>query len=140
MKIYFAGSITGGRDDASLYAEVIKLLQRHGTVLTEHIGLSTLTAYGEDKSLADIFSRDVAWVREADVLVAEVTQPSLGVGYEIGLAESLGKKVICLYRPTEGRRLSAMISGNSYIVTISYTSIEELPTLLEQAFAIPERV
>lgn len=95
MKIYFAGSITGGRVDAELYAHIILELQKHGEVLTEHLGLSTLTAYGEDKPLREIFERDVAWVREADVVVAEVTQPSLGVGYELGLAESLGKQILC---------------------------------------------
>ncbi len=33
------------------------------------------------------------------VLVAEVTQVSLGVGYEIGRAVAMGKKILCLYRP-----------------------------------------
>lgn len=92
MKIYFAGSITGGRDDAALYEQIIQELGQYGQVLTEHLGLKTLTSYGEAKSAEEIYTRDVLWVREADVLVAEVTQPSLGVGYELGLAESLGKK------------------------------------------------
>ncbi|MEI7962017.1 MAG: nucleoside 2-deoxyribosyltransferase [archaeon] len=43
-----------------------------------------------------IFDRDVAWIKEADLVVAEVSMPSVGVGYEIGFAESLGKKIICL--------------------------------------------
>ena len=38
------------------------------------------------------------------VLVAEVTQPSLGVGYEIGRAVDMKKKVLCLFRPQSGRR------------------------------------
>ena len=62
---------------------------------------------------SEIFERDVAWIHEADFIVAEVTQPSLGVGYELGLAESVGKPIICLFRETEDRRLSAMIAGNS---------------------------
>ena len=36
-------------------------------------------------------------------LVAEVTQPSLGVGYEIGRAVAMDKKILCLYRPQEGK-------------------------------------
>ena len=65
-----------------------------------------------ENSLTDteIFERDMAWIEESDVVVAEVTTPSLGVGYELGQAESMGKKIICLFRKVEGKRLSAMIS------------------------------
>lgn len=37
------------------------------------------------------------------VVVAEVTQPSLGVGYELGRAVDMKKKVLCLFRPSSGR-------------------------------------
>lgn len=43
------------------------------------------------------------------VLVAEVTQPSLGVGYEIGRAVEMNKKILCLFRPESGRRKSCLI-------------------------------
>ena len=36
-------------------------------------------------------------------IVAEVTQPSLGVGYEIGRAVDMKKPILCLYRPQEGK-------------------------------------
>lgn len=45
----------------------------------------------------------------AVVLVAEVTQPSLGVGYEIGRAIEMNKKILCLFRPESGRRKSFLI-------------------------------
>uniref|UniRef100_A0A673T5T4 2'-deoxynucleoside 5'-phosphate N-hydrolase 1 n=1 Tax=Suricata suricatta TaxID=37032 RepID=A0A673T5T4_SURSU len=45
------------------------------------------------------------------VVVAEVTQPSLGVGYELGRAVALNKRILCLFRPQSGRVLSAMIRG-----------------------------
>ena len=52
------------------------------------------------------------WLQECDVVVAEVTTPSLGVGYEIGSARLMGKKILCLFRElTDGKRLSAMIDG-----------------------------
>ena len=113
MKIYFAGSIRGGDEDRDIYHTFIGRLQQFAVVLTEHVGDRTLTGQGEStKSDAEIFERDVAWIHEADVIVAEVTVPSLGVGYELGIGESLGKPVICLYREKDGRQLSAMISGN----------------------------
>jgi nucleoside 2-deoxyribosyltransferase len=137
MKIYFAGSITGGRDDKDLYFEIIKVLGNFGTVLTEHIGNANLTSQGEvatGRTPEYIFSRDVAWVAEADVLVAELTVTSLGVGYEIGFAESLGKPILCLYRKAEGRRLSSMITGNSKLKVEYYQNVEELPAIFEKFF------
>lgn len=125
MKIYFAGSIRGGRDDREWYAAIIKHLALEHTVLTEHLGYESLTDKGEDLSVETIFSRDMDWVRESDVIVSEVTNPSLGVGYELGQAESMGKPILCLYRAQEGKRLSAMILGNSYPTIVIYEKIEE---------------
>ena len=85
MKIYFAGSIRGGRDDAEIYSQIIEFLQGYGEVLTEHVGKKDLNAMGES-TLSDkqIHDRDMKWLLESDLMVAEVTNPSLGVGYEIG--------------------------------------------------------
>ena len=134
MKIYFAGSIRGGRDDQELYASAIAELQAYGTVLTEHLGSPSLTAQGESTGDAFIFERDMEWVRESDVVVAEVSTPSLGVGYEIGQAQALGKPVLCLHRPQEGKRLSAMLSGNSYVVIREYQTIEDIQVLFKEYF------
>uniref|UniRef100_A0A8C2Y0N5 2'-deoxynucleoside 5'-phosphate N-hydrolase 1 n=1 Tax=Capra hircus TaxID=9925 RepID=A0A8C2Y0N5_CAPHI len=57
-------------------------------------------AAGGDKLIHD---RDLAWLQQADVVVAEVTQPSLGVGYELGWAVALHKPVLCLFHPKSGR-------------------------------------
>ena len=133
LKIYFAGSIRGGRDDQALYADLIEYLRSFGTVLTEHVGDSKLTERGEageQRTDMYIYERDVAWIRESDVVVAEVTTPSLGVGYEIGLAESLGKQVFALFRPSSGRHLSAMIGGNRSVVQIEYETLHDLQELL----------
>lgn len=133
MKIYFAGSIRGGRDDAALYRQIIALLAEYGEVLTEHVGDAGLTRAGED-GLSDeaIYERDMTWLAEADAVVAEVTIPSHGVGYEIARAEALGKTVLCLHRRSSGRRLSAMLAGNPALRCEAYGSVEELRPMLEQ--------
>lgn len=131
MNIYFAGSIRGGRDDQDLYSSILKELQNHGTVLTEHIGNKGLTAFGEQtRTDTEIYERDMNWIREADIVVAEVTTPSLGVGYELGQAESMGKKIVCLYRRMEGKRLSAMLSGNSKMKIYEYKTLEDVKQIL----------
>lgn len=135
MKIYFAGSIRGGRDDQELYFSVIGELQKYGTVLTEHVGNKELTGLGEIKRTdKEIFDRDMEWVREAELIVAEVSTPSLGVGYELGQAEAMNKPVLCLYRETEGKRLSAMVAGNAYFDINIYKNLDDVAVILKKYF------
>jgi nucleoside 2-deoxyribosyltransferase len=134
MKIYFAGSIRGGRDDWSLYKQIIGLLSQYGEVLTEHIGDSELSITGEDLPDREIHERDLAWLKSCDCLVAEVTRPSLGVGYEIGKATEWGKQVLCVYRESVTPKLSAMIAGAESVELQSYRDVVELKAFFEQNF------
>ncbi len=126
MKIYFAGAIRGGREDAQLYENIIAYLKDKGEVLTEHVGSTNLNWKGEiSRKDEEIYNRDMEWLKSADIVIAEVTTPSLGVGYELGIAEKLNIPVLCLYRPNEGSRLSAMISGNAIFTCREYKAFIE---------------
>ena len=133
MKIYFAGSIRGGRDDAELYAKIIAFMKEKGhTVLTEHIGAPTLTAMGEvDKSDKTIYTQDTSWLLESDVVIAECSTASLGVGYELAFAETHGKPVHIFYNSGRGI-LSAMLTGDDYFTVHYYTEPAELFAELEK--------
>jgi hypothetical protein len=135
MKIYFAGAIRGGREDAALYLQIVERLSEYGEILTEHIGDAELSALGEEGDDNWIHDRDLAWLKEAECLVAEVTVPSLGVGYEIGKATEWGKRVLCLFRPVGGRSLSAMIAGSSDAQVREYKSVAELKEIFDQFFS-----
>lgn len=130
MRIYFAGAIRGGREDVELYRRIIDMLNRHGQVLTEHVG--QLDPGENDLSDEAIFQRDMAWLDAADALVAEVTVPSHGVGYEIACAVTLHKPTLCLHRPEAGRELSALIAGNPKIRCESYRQLADLPLILKE--------
>lgn len=132
LKIYFGGSIKGGRSKVEDYKKIVDYLKTVGTVLDEHVADSNLKSTGETIGPVEIYKRDVNWINKCDILIAEVTVPSLGVGYEIGYAESLNKKIICLYQANEN--LSAMIKGNENITQISYNNIDELLTELSVYF------
>ncbi|KAM9344935.1 5-hydroxymethyl-dUMP N-hydrolase [Symphorus nematophorus] len=140
MKVYFCGSIRGGRDDVEVYRKIVSKLQTYGTVLTEHVSSTELTDKGEDAAAAGdrfIHDRDVDWLRQSDVVVAEVTQPSLGVGYELGRAVDMKKKIFCLFRPSSGRRLSAMIRGaedGEFFVVRDYSE-DEVENVLQEFFS-----
>jgi nucleoside 2-deoxyribosyltransferase len=131
MKIYFAGSIRGGREDAALYQQIIEYLKSFGEVLTEHIGDPKLTDLGDDGPTDRyIHDRDLEWLQTSDVLVAEVTSVSMGVGYEIGRAVESGKKVLCLFRPESGKNLSAMIAGCPDLKLVNYRNFDEAKTAI----------
>lgn len=123
MNIYFAGSIRGGRQDAVLYHRIIEQLKSQGhRVLTEHVGDLNLVESRGDK---DIYAQDTGWLRESDLLIAECTTPSLGVGYELAYAERLEKPCHLFYDQTKCS-LSAMLTGNPYFFIHPYKSEEEL--------------
>ena len=135
MIIYFAGSITGGRADVGHYREIVAALEADGhrvlagAVASEHVGPS-----GEPLTPCDIFERDVRWLGEADVLVAEVSTPSTGVGYEIAtMRYRYDRPVIALYRPAFTARCTAMVSGDRGIELIEYDALADLLARLRQA-------
>lgn len=127
-KVYFCGSIRGGRQDAELYHDIIEEIKKTDLVLTEHIGdLSRSTLeQGRDKD-AEIYNQDTTWLKESDLLIAECTRPSLGVGYELAYGEHHNKPTYIFYRPSECQ-LSAMLTGNPYFHIDTYETKEELFT------------
>ena len=135
LKIYFAGSIRGGREDAELYQKIIFKLKEFGEVLTEHVGDDNLRKDGEsDKSDTYIHDRDMAWIRESDIVIAEVTTPSLGVGYEIAMAIQLKKPVYCFFNMKSGKRLSAMIRGSKKVKIKEYYNLEDITRSFAEIF------
>lgn len=131
IQIYFAGAIRGGREDVALYQRLIAHLKTHGNVSTEHVGDVDIELREEQELDWDIHERDMKWLFAADVVIAEVTQPSLGVGYEIGRAIERNKPILCLYRPQHGTKLSAMIAGNPQLVVKEYHSFSEAKAIID---------
>ena len=128
-KIYFAGSIRGGRIDAELYARLIRYMQMDNVVLTEHIGNPHLNLMEQGKRDIDIYDEDTAWLRESDIVIAECTCPSLGVGYEMAYAEKLGKPCHIFYDKSK-TQLSAMLTGNPYFHIHPYETENEIYNIL----------
>ena len=131
-KIYFAGSIRGGRVDANLYKSIIEYIQKTDIVLTEHIGKTdiNLKEQGRKKD-AEIYSQDTSWLREADMLIGECTCPSLGVGYELAYAERFNKPCHIFYNKKE-TQLSAMLTGDPYFNIYPYETPDEIFAKLDE--------
>ena len=129
-KIYFAGSIRGGRGDAPLYARIIRHIQKTDIVLTEHVGNPDVFNREHGLTPEEIYDRDIAWLRESDMVIAECSNPSLGVGYELAFAERLG--IPCHIFYDSGRtRLSAMLGGDPYFIIHPYSTEEEIYSAID---------
>lgn len=124
MKIYFSGSIAGGREKVNDYAKIVNELKKYGEILDKHVANPSFLSKNDPLSPEQIYKRDVKWIDECDTVFAEVTVPSLGVGYELAYAESKNKKVICMYE--EEKNISKMITGNMNFIQIPYANVDEL--------------
>ncbi|MBN2356484.1 nucleoside 2-deoxyribosyltransferase [candidate division KSB1 bacterium] len=126
MNIYYAASIAGGRAYLGAYRLMVKFIQDQGhRVLTEHIIAEDVLEQESRLTPSEIYRRDVAWLADCDAMIAEISNPSLGVGYEIGYALDLGKRILCLHK--EGLFISRMIIGNDRagLNIAAYASDEE---------------
>lgn len=131
-KIYFAGSIRGGRKDANLYKQIIEYIQRSDKVLTEHIGNRSLSTTSKSREADEkIYLQDTEWLRVCDLVIAECTSPSLGVGYELSYAERHHKPCFILYDKSR-THLSAMLTGNKYYHIFAYERPEEVFDILDK--------
>jgi 2'-deoxynucleoside 5'-phosphate N-hydrolase len=111
MNIYFSCSITGGRNDQKTYRELVDFLISSGYhVLTARLADPDINLLDGTLSAESVYQRDLEWIRNCDAMVAEVSTPSHGVGYEIALALAMKKPVLCCYQ--RGRKISKMILGN----------------------------
>lgn len=126
-KVYFCGSIRGGRALQPLYRAIVDFLQARGfEVLTTHVAASDVLAQEsrEGVTAADIYARDLRWLAECGLVVAEVSTPSLGVGVELTEALHMGKPILALVRSDV--ELSAMIAGNPAIKLLTYDDHADL--------------
>ncbi len=136
MKVYFACSITGGREDEDTYQKMVGMLLSMGIdIPTAHIAETGIEEVDAREDPYDIYFRDVTWIEESDLLIAEVTTPSHGVGYEIGYALELNKPVLCLYQKQVV--ISKMILGNPHpLLTIeAYSDLNEVEETLRKYLA-----
>jgi nucleoside 2-deoxyribosyltransferase len=113
MNVYFACSITGGRQDADVYKIIVDAMQATGhEVPTALLACEKVVELEIVVEPEEVYTRDVAWIDASDALVAEVTTPSHGAGYEIAYALHTGKPVLCVHR--SGVSVSKMLTGNTH--------------------------
>ena len=133
MKIYFSASISGGRKYLNIYKKIVDYLKSHGHhVFTEHIVLDNVLELEKKLTPTSIYERDMKLLNECDVVIAEVSNPSLGVGYEVCQALRLKKPTLCLFQIDIF--VSRIIIGNTspYITLGEYKDTAMLIHLIDK--------
>lgn len=132
MQVYFAGTIMGDRSHAATFRRIVEHIKARGHgVPTAHVARENVLDEEVAHTAREVYERDVAWLRDSDCVVAEVSTPSLGVGYEVAYALGQGKPVLCLHR--RGRPISKMITGCAEpgITVRDYDDVAEALTLVD---------
>jgi nucleoside 2-deoxyribosyltransferase len=136
MNIYFSCSITGGRADEGIYQVLVQEMLRQGhEVPTASLSDTRVVEAEITADAHEVYTRDMNWLAECDAVVAEVSTPSHGVGYEIAAGLYLGKPVLCCYH--KGRKVSKIITGNDSknLVVRAYESKEEAVQAMDDFLA-----
>ena len=139
MKIYLACTVRGDRGGVLAGRAICARLQHHGhEVLTTHLLADDVEAVESRLTAGDVYRRDLAWLTSCDVLVAEASGSSYGVGFEVGYvlgrAQASGQRVVLLYDAARRDKVSRLVSGNcdERCTTFEYGSIEELTTFVDR--------
>jgi hypothetical protein len=142
MNIYLACTVRGNRGGLSAARALADLLERQGhVVLTRHLLADDVEAFESTLSERAVFERDVRWLNAADLLVAEASGSTYGVGFEVGYvlgrAERSGQRVLLLYDAARRPLISRLIAGNAHgwCTTYPYRDTEDLMRFVESFLA-----
>lgn len=133
MRIYLACTVRGDRGAIEGLRTLADGLASAGhTVLTTHLLDAGVDGAESALSERDVYERDIAWLESCDVLIAEASGSSFGVGFEVGYV--LGRSVHCdqrvllAYRSDRRDVISRLIAGNAHprCEVIAYRTPAEL--------------
>jgi nucleoside 2-deoxyribosyltransferase len=132
-KVFFSCSMRGG------YGRVAQEELRKIPDIIEALGMEVISRHQTTENFmenesrltdTEIHDRDYRWLQEADLVIAEITNPSLGVGAEIADAVHLGIPVLCVYKREYEHQISAYIRGKTGVVCRAYADYEELKEVI----------
>lgn len=142
MKIYLGFTVAGSRSSLEAARKILAVVQSMGhDVLTRH--LVQEDAWEADRRVAphEVFARDMKWLAECDLFLAEVSGSSFGLGFETGyLLGATSKKTILFYDRDAEQRISLLITGNTHpnCIQVPYTRLGELEELVRKWLSPPE--
>ena len=137
MRIYLACTVRGDRGALGVVRRIAAKLEAGGhEVLTSHLLEDDVDVAESSLSSQAVFERDLGWLDSCDLLVAEASGSSYGVGFEVGYilgrAATTGQRVLLLYDRARESAVSRMIAGNTHAacVLLPYENIEQIERAL----------
>ena len=138
MKIYFGFTVAGNRSAIDTARRVVGLLEQLGhEVLTRHLVEDNAWEADRRISAQEVYRRDMAWLEQCELFIAEVSGSSFGLGFETGyLLGATHKKVVLLYRRELEQKVSLLISGNSHAncTVVPYDTVKEVENFITGYF------
>ena len=119
MTIYLAFTVRGDRGALGAARRLCGLLQERGhVVLTTHLLEDDVEAAESALSARAVFERDLRWLDSVDLLIAEASGSSYGVGFEVGYvlgrAAHTGQRVLLFYDAARAAAVSRMLAGTAH--------------------------
>ena len=139
MRIYFGFTVAGDRSAVMAARTIVGILEemRH-EVLTRH--LVEDSAWEADRSITpkEVYLRDMNWLEQCDMFIAEVSGSSFGLGFETGyLLGATAKKVVLFYRRDVESRISLLITGITHpnCRLVPYSDLNEVAVWIRNNLA-----
>jgi nucleoside 2-deoxyribosyltransferase len=136
-KVFFTHKVSGTPDDNPMdkwYDYIRGTLEKHSIDVSLKKKKKKADRIGLEAD--EIYHGEIESIETANCLIADVTYPSLGVGYEISFAHNKGYKVLCLFHKSAERdiaELSPMIKGAAgyKFYVEQYENEDDLKRILE---------
>jgi len=133
MRIYLACTVRGDRGAIDGLRALAASLEAAGhTILTRHLLDDDVDAAESSLDERQVYERDIEWLDACDLLIADASGSSYGVGFEVGYvlgrSEATGKRVVLLYRADRRDKVSRLIIGNAHprCSVVPYGSADDL--------------
>jgi nucleoside 2-deoxyribosyltransferase len=130
MKIYFGFTVAGDRSSVTIARRIVELLAAMGhVVLTKHLVRDDAWEADRLMTSREVYLRDMRWLEQCDLFMAEVSGSSFGTGFETGyVLGATAKKVVLFYQRDVEKKISLMITGitQANCSSVPYSHLEEV--------------
>ncbi len=131
MIIYCAGPIKGNTDFKDNYSKVVEIVESLG-----HTALSEMSKKFHSSiplSSKQIYARDMKWLEGSRLMIAEISGPSLGVGFEIAYALFVKKINVLAVFSSDAPNISSMVTGcnNQKLLVSRYNDPDDLTKIIK---------
>jgi len=131
MIVYCAGAIKGDSSYRERYQEMVNIVKNEGHSALSELNPEFHSAFPLNEN--QIFQRDIKWIENSNLMIAEISGPSLGVGFEISYALYEREIPVLALYDSSVDQVSAMIAGcdSELLYVKKYTDSEELSELIK---------